>query len=365
MTSIILDDVSFAYPRGRTLLKSVSGSVRGSAGRTVVVMGSSGSGKSTLLKMLAGLLAPTGGRVAWQPENAVRAYLPQEGVLFEHLSRHDNARYFTRIAKLRGRFSERAYERAVDKLRMRAILDQERGVDLMSGGEKQRLAIVRALSIEPHGLLLDEPCNGLDNSVKYDFLTELRTLTDDLGLLVVYVTHHADEARVVADDILYLEPGTGTLPPAAFLLPLSRCLNEPPTLQAARLMHAPRLAVLPGIYEDGVFRLPPHGSVSVQYARPLPFRGRCFAAIPAGSVRLGSHGVVETQGVGRTDEPHTVRFVSVEGASTVYLPGSPRSARATFCGEAFLFDGDGRQGTRIVLGGDAAIDRVTPLEAFT
>jgi molybdate transport system ATP-binding protein len=181
------------------------------------VFGSSGAGKTTLTNMISGLLAPDRGRIALDDtvlfDKAARIDLPphrrnigyvfQEGRLFPHLSVRANLDYGRRMHAL-------AFD-AAEMARIVALLDIGHLVDRrpgnLSGGERQRIAIGRALLMRPRLLLLDEPLASLDAARKREILPYLERLRDQVGVPMVYVSHHAAELRRIATSVVRLEGG--------------------------------------------------------------------------------------------------------------------------------------------------------------
>jgi ABC-type sulfate/molybdate transport systems ATPase subunit len=125
-------------------------------------------------------------------------------------------------------------------------LDIAQPIEDLSGGEKQRVALARSLSVRPQVLLLDEPCAGLDASVKQDFLMRLREMVDRFSLLAIYTTHHADEALTVADSVLYLSRRAPTYDTVdVTLMSAQRFADEPPTVQAAQIVARGPMNLIP------------------------------------------------------------------------------------------------------------------------
>lgn len=181
-----------------------------SAGPVLGVFGRSGSGKSTLLHALAGLLRPRGARVVVAGhdlssapiERRRLALVPQEPLVFPHLSARSNLTYApgaaARLASAEGR-------RVLDVLRLAPLL--ERDPRTLSGGEKQRLAIGRALLSGPRLVLLDEPTASLDAELSREVLELLQRVARELRTAMLFVTHRAGELLALADDCLVLDAG--------------------------------------------------------------------------------------------------------------------------------------------------------------
>jgi molybdate transport system ATP-binding protein len=180
-----------------------------------VLFGPSGSGKSTVINAAAGLLRPDAGRIAvdgkvladtaagvWLPPEKRRVGLVfQDSRLFPHMSVATNLRFgLRRVAP-----GAIVFDEIVDLLGIGALLDRRPAA--LSGGEKQRVAIGRALLAQPHLLLMDEPLASLDAARKAEILPFLVRLKTALRLPVLYVTHSLDEAARLADSIVLIEAG--------------------------------------------------------------------------------------------------------------------------------------------------------------
>ena len=185
------------------------------AGRTVALIGPSGAGKSTVLKLMLGLLAPDagevrlGGAVLDPRDDAGRrryGFVVQGGGLFPHLSAGDNATLVARHLKWDpGRIASRLEAlRALTRLPA-AVL--ERFPAELSGGQAQRVSLVRALFLDPGLLLLDEPLGALDPITRAELQEDLRRVFADLGKTVVLVTHDLAEAAFFADRLVLLRDG--------------------------------------------------------------------------------------------------------------------------------------------------------------
>jgi len=187
------------------------------AGELVALVGGSGSGKTTLLRQMIGLLTPTKGeiRIFGEPlfggsvsrERALRrrfGVLFQHGALFSAFSVFDNIAFPLRELK---RFDEGTiHDLVMLKLEMVELLP--RHGDLMpaelSGGMVKRVALARALALEPELLLLDEPTSGLDPDRSDAFVRLTRTLGRELGLTVLLVTHDLDTLAALATRVAVL-----------------------------------------------------------------------------------------------------------------------------------------------------------------
>jgi molybdate transport system ATP-binding protein len=182
-----------------------------------VVFGASGAGKSALLSAIAGLIRPDSGRIEIAGEtlfDAVRGinmlaearrigFVFQEARLFPHMSVRANLEYGRKRRKEHAPAA--GFDDVVALLGIAALL--ERRPRTLSGGEKQRVAIGRALLSNPRLLLLDEPLASLDDPRKAEILPFLERLRDETGIPMLYVTHSMDEVARIADHLVLLDRG--------------------------------------------------------------------------------------------------------------------------------------------------------------
>ena len=184
---------------------------------TLGLFGVSGAGKSTLLSMVAGLTVPTSGHLTIDDEvlfdSARGINMPphqrnigivlQDSRLFPHLNVKDNLQYgYQLLPEKKKRFS---FNQIVDLLELSALMNQK--PHQLSGGEKQRVALGRALLISPRLLLLDEPLASLDVRLKQQILPFLRRIKDEINIPMIYVSHAIDEILYLTNQIALLEHG--------------------------------------------------------------------------------------------------------------------------------------------------------------
>jgi molybdate transport system ATP-binding protein len=180
------------------------------------LFGPSGCGKSTLLRVIAGLESKANGVVksgtsVWQDQTHFIpswqrgiGFVFQEPRLFPHLSVAGNLAFAEkRSANVK---SDITREKVVAALDLVTLL--ERRVTALSGGEKQRVAIGRALMTKPSLMLMDEPLSALDMKRRAAILPLIRSLPAEFGLPVIYVTHAIDEVAQIADRIALMDNGT-------------------------------------------------------------------------------------------------------------------------------------------------------------
>lgn len=180
-----------------------------SRGEFLVVLGSSGSGKSTLLRIIADLDHLDAGTVTWpETDDATR---PHTGVVFQQphlmpwLTVRENIAFGGRFAAHRDRFDAAYADELLEKFGLGGLAGYR--PDQLSGGQAQRVAVIRAVAVRPRLLLLDEPFSALDPAIRADLQDWLSGLARDLGFTTVLVTHDIDEALRLADRIALLGAG--------------------------------------------------------------------------------------------------------------------------------------------------------------
>lgn len=187
------------------------------AERVTAIFGASGAGKTSLLEIIAGLRRPNAGIVRIEgrvltdgtartfvtAERRAVGYVPQDGALFPHLSVRNNLRYG--LAARDTRPAGLTLEHVCDVLEIAPLID--RAIATLSGGEKQRVALGRALLAAPRLLLLDEPLAGLDTPLRERLLPYLARVRDEFAIPMLYVTHSPDEVMALCDEVLVLSAG--------------------------------------------------------------------------------------------------------------------------------------------------------------
>ncbi|SAL18701.1 ABC transporter [Caballeronia sordidicola] len=182
-------------------------------GEFVCLLGPSGCGKTTTLQMVAGLVAPTSGRILLDGEDITNVKPSARGLgivfqsyaLFPHMTVEQNVSFGLEMRRVS---SDERKRRVRDAL---ALVHLEKFGDRypreLSGGQRQRVAMARALVIEPRVLLLDEPMGALDAKLREDMQVELRALQQRLGITTVMVTHDQAEAMTLADRVVLMNKG--------------------------------------------------------------------------------------------------------------------------------------------------------------
>ena len=182
------------------------------------LFGRSGAGKTSVINMIAGLSRPDSGfirihdttlfdsekRINLRPYKRRVGYVFQEGRLFPHFSVKTNLTYGMKRIKGSRRYID--FNKVVDLLGIGHLLDRRPAT--LSGGEKQRVAIGRALLASPRLLLMDEPLASLDAARKAELLPFINKLPGQFDIPILYVSHSVDEIRNLADNLVFLVDGT-------------------------------------------------------------------------------------------------------------------------------------------------------------
>ena len=241
-------------------------------GGIVALFGRSGAGKTSLVNMLAGLLRPDAGRIAVNggvlfdaergidlpPERRRLGYVFQEGRLFPHLSVRGNLTYGLKRAPRGARHVE--LEQIVALLGLEELIGRRPG-DL-SGGEKQRVALGRALLANPRLLLMDEPLAALDQARKDEVLPFIERLRDELGIPIVYVSHTMQEIVRLADTMVLMSEGrvievgpVEALTSRLDLRPLTGRYEAGAVVEARVVRHEPDFALSELSFAGGTLRV--------------------------------------------------------------------------------------------------------------
>ncbi|NOX33627.1 MAG: molybdenum ABC transporter ATP-binding protein [Deltaproteobacteria bacterium] len=183
----------------------------------IALFGPSGAGKTSVINMVAGLVRPDAGHITVNhrnlfdsnakinlpPEKRNIGYIFQDGRLFPHLSVRSNLAYGMRNTSTSE--SSITFHQVVELLGIGQLLD--RRPSRLSGGEKQRVAIGRALLTNPDLLLMDEPFASLDQPRKAEILPFVSRLCTEFEIPVLYVTHSLEEISRLADTLIVMDSG--------------------------------------------------------------------------------------------------------------------------------------------------------------
>ena len=182
-------------------------------GDYAILMGKTGCGKTTVMESICGLRQIKSGEI-WlgdkeisnlMPAKREIGYVPQDGALFKNMTIAQNIGFALKIRKWdKQKINERANELA-SNLGINYLLQRE--AHDLSGGEKQRVAVARALSFYPEVICLDEPISALDDSTKEDMIDLLKTLKENTDLTILHVTHSKAEAIKLGDKVFKFSNG--------------------------------------------------------------------------------------------------------------------------------------------------------------
>ena len=309
-------------------------------GGVTALFGRSGSGKTSLIRIVAGLARPQEGRVVlsgdtlfdsarglFVPAHRRRfGYVFQEARLFPHMTVRQNLDYGRWFAPKGARAENPG--RIVDLLGIGDLL--ARRPANLSGGEKQRVAIGRALLSAPRLLLMDEPLAALDEERKAEILPYIERLRDEVGVPVVYVSHSVAEVARLADRVVLMKDGR-----VEMVGPASEVLGGPRLVSAAERREAG--SVLSGRVEAGDAA---HGLATVR------LEGGATLLVPAAAVAVGQ----------------AVRLrIPARDVLVATMPPQGLSALNVLAGEVATIepDGEGMASLGIACNGDLIRARIT------
>jgi NitT/TauT family transport system ATP-binding protein len=222
MSEIVFDHVGKVFPRGGSMIKALD-DINLTIGERefVAVVGPSGCGKTTLLRMVAGLEMPSsgavrvGGKVVRKP-GPDRAVVFQQFALFPWKTVRENIAFGL---KCKGVDRRKRDDIALKYLELMSMAGTEDSYPhQLSGGMQQRVAIARSYAIEPDVLLMDEPFGALDAQTRTVMQEELMRVTRVNPRTVLFITHSVEEALFLADRVIVLSRGPGSI---AEIIPVS------------------------------------------------------------------------------------------------------------------------------------------------
>jgi len=252
VVSVSVSNLEKVFPPNVYALRDVSVEIRD--GEFLVVLGPSGSGKTTFIRCIAGLEAPTRGRILFgdrpvvdvergidvPPAKRNVGMVFQNWALYPHMKVFDNIAFPLKIRKLPRHEIEKKVKEVAEALEIGHLLD--RYPRQLSGGQQQRVAIARALVKEPQVLLMDEPFSNLDARLRVSAREFVKSLQRRLKITTILVTHDQHDAYALADRIMVINNGVvqqiGTT---------DEILNRPANVFVAQFFGDPPINLVEGV----------------------------------------------------------------------------------------------------------------------
>ena len=282
MTAVSLVDLSKDYGTGNAAVRGLSLEIR--SGELVALLGPSGCGKTTTLKMIAGLIRPTSGDIAFDSASVLGTPAERRGavmvfqnhLLFPYMSVAENVAFGLRMRRVPAAERSRRVAEALGSVHLQGF-ESRRPADL-SGGQQQRVALARALVTKPRLLLLDEPLSNLDAHLRLEMRNLIRNLQRESAITVIFVTHDQQEAVILSDRTALIFDGVLQQfgPPRDFY-------ERPASERVARFFGAENF--IPG-EKSGDRVATPIGSLRVADARGRD--GPVLLAVRPESIEIGS-----------------------------------------------------------------------------
>ncbi len=213
MTAVKLEHIDFSYDT-KPVLKNLNLTV--GAKQITCLLGSSGSGKTSILRLIAGLETPQQGKIfifdqlaAANASLFMPSYQRKIGYIFQDLALWPHMTVYQNLALGLKEQQHENYEKSImellDFFKLQAYANRYPGQ--LSGGQKQLVAIARAVVLKPKILLMDEPLANLDVKLKRQILSYIKQLKQNFDLTIIYVTHDHREAFALADRLIILNEG--------------------------------------------------------------------------------------------------------------------------------------------------------------
>lgn len=182
-------------------------------GEFFVILGPTGSGKTLLLEMLAGFYEPDKGSIeingsditGLSPDERDLSFVYQDYMLFPHMNVEENIRYGLKMRGVNKKTQEEKVEEMAEMVNIDHLLN--RSPTTLSGGEKQRVSLARALVLDPKVLLLDEPFGSLDYQTARELRKLVKELHHEFDTTIIHVTHDQEEALVMGDRLAVMNDG--------------------------------------------------------------------------------------------------------------------------------------------------------------
>ena len=213
-TLLTLDNLSFGYEHyliGKNINLQIT------VGDFIAIVGSNGSGKSTLVKTILGLLPPLAGKIVFSDalKPSQIGYLPQETRVDPNFPATVSEIVLSgTLGKLSFKpfYGKTEHQLTNNALKALGITKLARkSFSELSGGQKQKVLLARALTATSNLLILDEPSNNLDYDSRHDFYEALKSLNHDHGITILMITHDLDADDLIGNKVLSLKNGTATV----------------------------------------------------------------------------------------------------------------------------------------------------------
>jgi multiple sugar transport system ATP-binding protein len=249
----------------------------------LVLLGPSGCGKTTTMRMIAGLEAPSGGDILFDGQriNEVPTQVRDVAMVFQnyglypHMNVFDNIAYPLRLQKVPLAERQAQVQRAADRVGLAPYL--ARMPRELSGGQRQRVALARAIVRNPRVFLMDEPLSNLDAKLRVTARAEIKSISDDLGVTTVYVTHDQIEAMTLAHRVAVMHEGV-----IQQLGTPEQIYNDPANAFVAGFIGSPAMNLLPVQAQAGTVRWAGGAEVAV----PAPRQGQLLLGARAEDLQI-------------------------------------------------------------------------------
>jgi len=216
MGTLVLDELSmrFELPAGDAVQALEKVSLTLEKGELLSVLGPSGCGKTTLLNIVAGFLAPTGGRLTLADHDIVgpdaeRGMVFQQGALFEWMSVRQNVGFGPSMKGMPSKEKAETVDHLLDVVGLQEF--KEKAVYELSGGMQQRVALARCLANDPDVILMDEPLGALDALTREKMQSLVLKLWKETGKTIILITHSVEEALLLGERLIVMAPRPGRI----------------------------------------------------------------------------------------------------------------------------------------------------------
>lgn len=272
------------------------------AGQVLALLGPSGCGKTTLLKLLAGLLAPTSGRITLgtrvvadtgifvNPEKRGLGMVFQDYALWPHMTVGANVAFPLTMRGIKRTEARRRASITLERVGLGGFDDRK--PTSLSGGQQQRVALARALVAEPGIVLFDEPLSNLDRDLRESLSLEIATLLREVGATAVYVTHDQEEAFTLADEVAVMQRGR-----IRQCSTPERLMTEPQTPDVARFLKLGTL--LPAIRTTRGWQLADNITLEAPNGACHAPEGPGQLYVPHGALTPAANGILRGKVIGQ------------------------------------------------------------------